>query len=756
MLKIWSSTGIDLGSFAARPAAAGSINPLFALNAVTGTFNAASDNQITLSLIGQGFTGTLDDASTQVAVYTANGVLGAAAGVTLFSNLSAVNPNAVGGVYYLSETAAGSNDYNLTFQGFNYSVAGLTAAGSAVSLVGAPKTLASHLGNVTGFNYNNTATGFIYEAVVASSADPSVGAVKLQTFDTTGTATGPLTQVAAAVAATTVTDLGTTAAGGYLYVQEDNTTAAAKLVFQNFNGTTGALTPKGTLTTDLGDITAQSFRSIGSDASYVFAISGTPLAAGNAVMRFDATDAAYAVTHESTVTLAGALGVTRIQGATLPSTLGEVFAYADPNNGVVHVTQLDQAGTIVDDQIIAGATSIDRVRSFNDGRFEVEWRTTTPAGHSDVHFTIYDTRTAGISPAGTDAAETIVGTPFADTLNGLGGNDRIAPSYGTDVVNGGDGTDTVVLPYAVTAATVAIDPSGAVTLDSVGAHDSLSQVERFAFTDLSDTSQTWTYNAAGLQLFADHVVGALTHDTHSVGGEVYALYDGLLGRAPDPLGLEYWAAQFNAGVAPSVLAAGFLASPEGMMRSGAADNAGFVTQLFSATLHRAPDNDGLTYWTNQLNAGESRADVGVGFAFSTEHLANIQPALDQGLFVTDQAAAEAARVYYTVLGRAPEADGLKFWTNTIKGGTSIDTETASFLSAPEVQTATASLTTAQYVDRVYVNSLGRHAETDGLNYWVDAIDNHGAGRVAVTTTIGQSTEAQAHLEPLIELGWHIL
>lgn len=156
-----------------------------------------------------------------------------------------------------------------------------------------------------------------------------------------------------------------------------------------------------------------------------------------------------------------------------------------------------------------------------------------------------------------------------------------------------------------------------------------------------------------------------------------------------------------------------------------------------------------------MAGGDTRGNVGAGFALSAEHLADIQGALNAGLFVPDKAAADVARIYYAVLDCATEAAGLQFWTNTVKSGASLDTRTSAFLTAPEVQAATASLTTAEFVDRIYENALGRHAETDGLDFWVDKIDHQGAGRVSVTTTIGQSAEAQSHHLADIEAGWHL-
>lgn len=249
--------------------------------------------------------------------------------------------------------------------------------------------------------------------------------------------------------------------------------------------------------------------------------------------------------------------------------------------------------------------------------------------------------------------------------------------------------------------------------------------------------------------------GAFAHDGHSAGGEVYALYDGLLGRAPDSLGLENWAAQLQAAVAPSTLAAGFLGSPEGEARSGSTSNRDFVEQLYDTALHRSAEPNGLQFWTDKLDHGTSRADVGLGIVLSDEHLLDIKPALDAGVFVPDQAACDVARIYHAVLARDPDAGGLDNWTGALKAGTPLDALMNSFLTQPEAQAKTGGLSNSDYVDTLYEQALGRHAEPDGLAYWTDQMDHHGASRASVTVGIAESQEAHLHLMPLIESGWQL-
>lgn len=248
--------------------------------------------------------------------------------------------------------------------------------------------------------------------------------------------------------------------------------------------------------------------------------------------------------------------------------------------------------------------------------------------------------------------------------------------------------------------------------------------------------------------------GVVTSDPHSSGGETYALYEGLLGRAPDAAGLEYWADQFDHGASPATLASGFLGSPEGQMRLGAADNNGFVQQLYHNTLHRDADQGGLDYWTGQLAHGESRTDVADSFVFSPEFTTTVQQMLGNGLFVPDAQASEVARIYYTMLGRAPDAGGLQYWTDQIDHGGSPSSVAQSFLSTPESQSTYGRLNNHDYVDALYVNALGRHADKGGSDFWTGQLD-HGTSRADLAVQLSQSPESQSFHFNQVELGWHL-
>lgn len=250
--------------------------------------------------------------------------------------------------------------------------------------------------------------------------------------------------------------------------------------------------------------------------------------------------------------------------------------------------------------------------------------------------------------------------------------------------------------------------------------------------------------------------GTITHDSHSAAGEVYALYEGLLGRAPDPIGGETWAAALNNGTSLHDVTQGILNSPEAQAHLNASDNASFIEQAYETVLGRHGDASGAQFWNTALNNGLSRTDLIDSFVFSNEHLGEIQPGLNSGVFVADQADASVARLYYGLLNRAPDASGLQLYATQIHNGATLDTVSSNFLSSQEYASAHASApTNIQFVDSLYAHALGRAAEPSGEQYYTQALDTGHLTRAQVATLISESPEAQQHLSSQIEIGWHL-
>jgi Ca2+-binding RTX toxin-like protein len=108
-------------------------------------------------------------------------------------------------------------------------------------------------------------------------------------------------------------------------------------------------------------------------------------------------------------------------------------------------------GGFLSDEFIVNSTVVDAqqnpaVTVLADGRVMVAWEDQsnffnpdTSADATDVRAQIIDPRTAAVNLTGGNAVDDWVGTDFADTMDGKGGNDRMA---------GGDGNDTYVVDSA--------------------------------------------------------------------------------------------------------------------------------------------------------------------------------------------------------------------------------------------------------------------------------------------------------------------
>ena len=99
---------------------------------------------------------------------------------------------------------------------------------------------------------------------------------------------------------------------------------------------------------------------------------------------------------------------------------------------------------------------------------------------------------------------------------------------------------------------------------------------------------------------------------------IIKLYLGVLLRDPDYAGWRGWTSALLSSGSRSLIVAGFLQSPEFKARYGSLTDDAFVRQLYRNILGRDPDPAGLEGWKAVLARGVSRNDVAVGFLDSIE------------------------------------------------------------------------------------------------------------------------------------------
>ena len=131
----------------------------------------------------------------------------------------------------------------------------------------------------------------------------------------------------------------------------------------------------------------------------------------------------------------------------------------------------------------------------------------------------------------------------------------------------------------------------------------------------------------------------------------------------------------------------------------------FVTAAYQDVLGRGPEPAGLSYWLGRLASGMPRGDMANAFNSSDEYyLLKIREA------------------YNRALNRDPEPSGQSYWLAKLqRRELSPENIYATFLYSDEMYNVQGGGTNPGYVNALYQELLGRPAEADGMNYWLDRL-----------------------------------
>jgi len=200
----------------------------------------------------------------------------------------------------------------------------------------------------------------------------------------------------------------------------------------------------------------------------------------------------------------------------------------------------------------------------------------------------------------TSGDDRIAGTAGADEIFGGAGDDTIIASAGSDLLDGGAGTDTVLYAGHRAQFTLTLGPDGVTVQDrAAGAdEDRLVGIERLDFeADGEGGAFDLTQFVGAARLAPDDLESIV---------ELYIAY---FNRAPDAIGLSFWANAYANGAGLSDLARFFAEQAETRASYPAGmDNADLATTVYNNVLGRAPDGPGLAFWVGHLDAGTITTD----------------------------------------------------------------------------------------------------------------------------------------------------
>ncbi len=117
-------------------------------------------------------------------------------------------------------------------------------------------------------------------------------------------------------------------------------------------------------------------------------------------------------------------------------------------------------------------------------------------------------------------------------------------------------------------------------------------------------------------------------------------------------------------------------------------------------------------------------------------------AFADGVLVTDpdSAGAQVIRLYHAAFGRAPDPAGLDYWRVQVDKGLALGAVAAAFVASGEFRALTGGLSDGDFVEYVYLHTLGRGSDAGGKAFW--------AGQLAQGLTRGdllaQFSESPEH------------
>jgi sugar lactone lactonase YvrE len=173
---------------------------------------------------------------------------------------------------------------------------------------------------------------------------------------------------------------------------------------------------------------------------------------------------------------------------------------------------------------------------------------------------------------------------------------------------------------------------------------------------------------------------------------VSAIYQDLLGHAPDAEGLAYWSGLLDSGISRAAVL--------NLFDHGIWYFSPIINSAYQQYLGRTPDSGGLVFWIQQMINGVTDEQLEANLIASTEFYQHAGGA--------DSRWVDA--MYQDLLGRQPDSQGEAFWTEQLATGISRAAVAHNFTASNERE--------SQQIAAYYQKYLGRSAGSGEIDYWL--------------------------------------
>lgn len=208
---------------------------------------------------------------------------------------------------------------------------------------------------------------------------------------------------------------------------------------------------------------------------------------------------------------------------------------------------------------------------------------------------------------------------------------------------------------------------------------------------------------------------------------VNGFYQAFLNRAGEAEGIRSWSLDLIDGVRTGAqLAEAFCTSQE--FRDRNLSDEAYIKTLYEGLMGRAADQEGIAYWKQKMTEGLSPTYVLQQFVNSEEFTALCEHyqvergeiELTQTSDLYPQLTAFVTRLYNLGLERKPDQEGLNYWVEALEQGELTGTQLAeTFMLSDEF--IHKELDAGAFVDILYPIFFDRESDEGGKAYWLQAL-----------------------------------
>lgn len=238
---------------------------------------------------------------------------------------------------------------------------------------------------------------------------------------------------------------------------------------------------------------------------------------------------------------------------------------------------------------------------------------------------------------------------------------------------------------------------------------------------------------------------SFAYDADGVAGNVYRLYQAAFNRKPDASGLGYWIdAMEKKGLNLVAVAKSFIASPEFVNLFGANTTDTAFLTALYGNVLHRAPDAGGLAYWSNALKG-GMSRADVLISFSDSTENRSQVILGQ-----NGVEAQTYRLYKAAFDRKPDADGLNYWINARKQGVSLENVAQSFIASDEFKTLYGTNpTNTTFLTKLYGNVLDRAPDAAGEAWWNAAMDK-GTTKAQVLVGFSESAENVANLVGVVQ------